>query len=287
MQSLVLELQRLASEDATSLPELLRKALIVAKKLGLPEFASWIDNELNGYPNTIVPAYRKIRGTLRARHPYRGAIPFHIGDADMDLLITTSPCSSGVSDLYALISESNGTEVVASIPHEMKTYLMQIQELPMPLEPIVVIGKNHVSQILDAIRTKVLNWSLELESQGILGENMTFSKQEKEKAHSSITITNFQGVLGDVKSSTLNLKMQIGDITSLTRTLKEKGVGDAEIAELEDAITKDGARDRNLGPEVSKWVGKMTMKAADGSWQIGIGAAGELLATALQLYYDF
>jgi hypothetical protein len=32
--------------------------------------------------------------------------------------------------------------------------------------------------------------------------------------------------------------------------------------------------------------GSMTTKAASGSWQIGVAAAGELLATAIRWYYS-
>ena len=46
------------------------------------------------------------------------------------------------------------------------------------------------------------------------------------------------------------------------------------------AIDKD-----KFGPRVSAWIGKMIGKAAEGSWQIGLGAAGNLLAQAIAKYY--
>jgi hypothetical protein len=41
---------------------------------------------------------------------------------------------------------------------------------------------------IDAVRTRILVWSLELETQGILGDGIVFSKKEKEKATSTPSI---------------------------------------------------------------------------------------------------
>ena len=48
MDSLVLELQRECLAPGVSVTDLLRKALVVARKLGVKDLQSWIENELNG-----------------------------------------------------------------------------------------------------------------------------------------------------------------------------------------------------------------------------------------------
>ena len=55
MSSLVLELQRDAIDPSVSPLNLLRKALIVARKLGIVEFQQWIELELNGYNGQPIP----------------------------------------------------------------------------------------------------------------------------------------------------------------------------------------------------------------------------------------
>lgn len=45
MNSIVIELQQLASEDTCPIATLLRKALIVATKLNLNDFKKWVNNE--------------------------------------------------------------------------------------------------------------------------------------------------------------------------------------------------------------------------------------------------
>ncbi len=67
MASLVQELQRLASSSTSALPELLRKAKLVAFKLGLDDFQKWIDFELEGYKDIKdIPLYRIVHCELRA-----------------------------------------------------------------------------------------------------------------------------------------------------------------------------------------------------------------------------
>lgn len=55
---------------------LLRKAMVAARLLQLPEWATWIGYELQGYPDEIeLPLYRQMRCELKARVPGRGLIP--------------------------------------------------------------------------------------------------------------------------------------------------------------------------------------------------------------------
>jgi len=49
MQPLVLQLQAECLDAGVSILEVLRKALVVARKLSLTEAQAWIEKELNGY----------------------------------------------------------------------------------------------------------------------------------------------------------------------------------------------------------------------------------------------
>ena len=50
MSSLVFELQHDALEEKVHVSSLLRKAIAVARKLGVSDADHWLNNELNGYP---------------------------------------------------------------------------------------------------------------------------------------------------------------------------------------------------------------------------------------------
>lgn len=89
MASLVLELQRDALDKSVSTTDLLRKALVVARKLKVTDLVEWLTHELNGYPEGAdVPEYRKLQGELKVHNPYHGWMPLmmsqHRGGAQHD-----------------------------------------------------------------------------------------------------------------------------------------------------------------------------------------------------------
>ena len=45
---LVIQLQQITADNSTDITELLRKALLVATKLGLKTFRGWVNQELHG-----------------------------------------------------------------------------------------------------------------------------------------------------------------------------------------------------------------------------------------------
>lgn len=63
--SLVRELQREALDSNVPVTDLLRKALVVARKLGIKEFQEWIELELDGYKKGGgIPDYPVVKGTV-------------------------------------------------------------------------------------------------------------------------------------------------------------------------------------------------------------------------------
>lgn len=65
MSSIVIDLQDEILSSDCDIVQILRRAHVIAVKLGLKEFDQWISYELNGYPDqNACPDYRKVRGTL-------------------------------------------------------------------------------------------------------------------------------------------------------------------------------------------------------------------------------
>jgi hypothetical protein len=73
IEKLLGELQELAQAQDTSVLELLRRAKVIATKLGREEDRSWIERELNGYPDGAdIPRYREIPSVLKVKNPFHG-----------------------------------------------------------------------------------------------------------------------------------------------------------------------------------------------------------------------
>jgi hypothetical protein len=181
--SLVLELQREALSHDTKVSPLLRKAKAVAVKLKLEEFRVWVDLELEGYQGREVPAYRLIKGQLKALNPYRGLIPMMFGDPEIAEKVSSHHCRMGLGPIEELVSKHDDTEDTfhVPLPDNLQLSLMQLQgDYPLPC--VLLLPKSGLVRILDSVRNSILDWSLKLEADGILGEGMSFSSQEKEVA---------------------------------------------------------------------------------------------------------
>ena len=268
---------------------------MVATKLDLEPFRTWVSQELQGYGTSDVPEYRYVHAKLKVDNPYHGLIPFLIDDKEMMEKVCNAPIQEPIGSLVDLMKipyEGKG-HLRAPMSPQQTLLLMRMQGKFVQLEPVRTIGRNQVAAILDAVRTKILDWSLQLEADGVIGEGMTFSAEEKQRAQSSITIENFQGILGDVSGSmvTQNLQMCVreGDFASLRAYLSEHGVSTGDIEDLEAAIAVDPkpASSKAFGEKVSAWIGRMVSKASAGVWQVGVGAAGGLLGKALGAHYGF
>ena len=296
----VIQLQEYATDEKHDILELLRKALVVATKLKLPDFKEWLSSELNGYKEngTNIPKYRVIPCHLQAFDPYRGMVLFHIKQDIPEITKLDEECHKvyvhdSVRSLQEMLAQAS-ERIILSFPSETENILMSLQQKDVALRPIRVVPPYLITSIIDTVRNQVLEWALALEEKGILGEGLTFSSKEKGIAEKSMTINNienFQGVLGDVTDSpitqTNNLVVKSGDFSSLTEHLRSEGVEQQDIEELQQAVENDPvpAQPNEFGANVSVWMGKMITKAADRSWNVGVAAAGGLLANALGKYY--
>lgn len=293
--ALVLELQALASNPETDVASLLRKAMLVAGKLKLSDFRSWIDLELNGYKgNATVPEYRKTRGTLHVHNPYHGLQPFIISDEKFADILQKIDIKDPIGNLVHLLENSNDGTLQYPLPDSTVAMLMKGQRGGLGLPPMRLVSSGALATVIDGARTMVLDWSINLENEGILGEGMVFSVEEKDRASKSqnIHIQSFSGILGDVSGSNqieqrITQTVNAGDFGTLSDAIQQLGCNSADIAELETAIASDPAPSsaQSLGPETSNWIGRMVAKAASGGLAVGVGAAGDLLAKAVLMYH--
>lgn len=236
MNSIVLELQAEATGSGTATADLLRKTLVVAAKLKLPELQEWARKELNGYASgDAVPAYRKIRGDLRAQNPYNGSnMPVRLGAETTDL-ISNVEVKQSIGSLEAAISESRQSgHLQMTVSEEVAIGIRQLTNVEW-LVPFLSVSESQIAAIFDAVRNQILEWALRLESEGVLGNGHTFSSQEQQKAVASMqsfNIQTFNGVIGNVADSTVT----VTDYSTVHGQLKALGIGQAERNELESIM---------------------------------------------------
>jgi len=196
LNSLVAELQRDAIDSSVTVATLLRKALVVANKLRVGEFKDWIKLELNGYSSKEnLPKYRVLNGEIKALNPINGLIPVILDDAKFAEKISRMCLSQPLAELER-VANTKDTSSVVMMAFSSKVQAELVRVLNLRYNLYGVIGQSQVASIVEVVRNIVLDWSLELEKDGIVGQGVTFSDEEKEIASTTnYQINNYIGVM--------------------------------------------------------------------------------------------
>jgi len=179
MDSLVLELQRDALDRGIHITDLLRKALLVSRKLKIKDIEAWINNELNGYTENSIPDYRIVYGELKAFNPYRGWLPVMV-DKQWDKAIRQQNIFLSVSQIESLADKSEGGNFVIKFQAAQASVIMQL--IGEQFEPALYVPTHHLIRIIDTTKTKIMEFALDLEDKGILGDGLVFSRDEQIRA---------------------------------------------------------------------------------------------------------
>jgi hypothetical protein len=194
MSSVVVELQRDALNRSFPVSDLLRKALVVSKKLSIGEFEIWLTNELNGYgEGQDVPKYRLVHGEIKGWNPYHGWQPVYFEDTAIAEKLSIRACSQTIAEIESLIGRGQKSKTLQMpFPKELEMKLMR--SMNVQTQVTIIVQESDLVRILDAVRTIVLNWALKLEEDGVKGEELTFTSEEKKSAEKgSYNINNFFG----------------------------------------------------------------------------------------------
>lgn len=226
MASLVLQLQEAVLNKNTKLVDLLRLALVVARKLDIADFEKWLGNELDGYKKRAdLPEYRILRGASRAFNMYHGWQDIGFKEAKPAEVFSTGP----VFDPIAVVEELTlgaQNELIMSYPPDVAHNLLKQAGYGWS-RPSIHFSAAQFSGILDAVRNGVLDWSLKLEKSGVLGEGMTFSNDERQRAQSASTLPVYSATHMTVIQSMTQSQVQQGSPgATQTFTLKTVDVKD-------------------------------------------------------------
>ena len=236
MSSIVIDLQNEITSSECDIVMVLRRAHVIATKLELSEFDQWITNELNGYPNQdACPNYRIVRGVLKGFNPYQGWIPTMISDSELEKMICEVRVPNSISEIVSLCKTSeNG--LVSEFTGEKLKLINELFDSPIQMRYALHLSSSSVSDIVEKVKNTILEWTLKLESEGVLGEGMRFSNEEKQNAQSMPqTINNYFGATNVINAPSENMQIVSGN-ESVTFSY---GNADLAIAEIERAITQE------------------------------------------------
>lgn len=202
MAGLIEEIQAKVLDKSVSTTELLRMVKVAATKLQLDDTAYWVDHELKGYPAEVaVPDYRKTKGQVKSHHP-RWGVRAVGGDPEMLDKLSDQEIREPISQVETLAGDGT-QEVIGRLPERLIAQINEWNGGP-PLDYHVHIGCVVIQNVSQQVRNLILDWATTLERKGILGEGISFSVEEKQKAAAAGT---------SISIGTLNGSLHQGDVT--------------------------------------------------------------------------
>ncbi len=285
MVSLVEELQKDALNHDIKITELLQKSLVVATKLKLDDLATWVRQELDGYGEDEVPKYRELHGAVQVFNPYRGYQPLEFQNLDHAKGFSKMHFNTPIGELeHDLINAQKSGSDAFQVSFSPAVEKMLMDAISYRLQPSLHMNASQFQGVLDAVRKIILEWSLKLEEDGITGEGMSFSSEEKSKAQSvTYNIKNYiEGNIQDSQiqieatnsSQSKTIEFDAGKLADLIKALRgtidvigvdEKGKQElnSEIGTLEAQISSPNPKNTIIGESLSSI--KRILEAASGN----------------------
>lgn len=295
------EIIDLLSGTTPNVSEALYKSKVLAHRLGEKELKAWIDAELQGYASDAdLPIYRtmpmavfgQVTNGFQVHNAQR--LPTHHLDQRMRDFFETSE----VRDSIAVVEEYAYQDGDLSLALRPEFYPALQRGLAGGFVVLRAWGKYGIGsyrQIVVEVRSRLLDLMLQLDDR-LPGDVASSNIKELSK---QLGVTQmFKGAvfgdnvninIGSGSQSQIANTVSKNDFSSLARVLKENGVGEDDINALKGAVEEDGPREseRQYGPKVRQWIGGMIARAGSASWNIGMQAAGGVLASAISNYYGF
>lgn len=291
--------------DNISLTVALNKTKILASRIGNTGLLNWLNRELSGYPNfDSVPDYRKTIGTVKGDVMNVGfqannyPLQFDFGE-DLNKLMTEFKTVDSISTIEGFLvapKNKNNGSLVLRYPDNLKDSLEgMMQNTNGPYFRLLNVGISvplqFANAIIASVKNKLLDFMLALEKEFGMESDISDFKANTTKINyimnNTINNNGDGNVVNTGANSTINATINIskGNKEALVDTLRNNGVDNNDIAELLTVIDTETPEGNGFGTKVNGWFQKMISKSLDGTWQVGIGAAGTLLAEALKAYY--
>lgn len=210
MPTLVERLQQDSLDTKVPVTDLLMRCILAATKLSQNEFADWARCELDGYGKKKLPNYRLVTGTPQAFNPFRGFQDIMFVNPKEKLRVSTMHFNQPISEIEQTLQASDGTPGgVFKVNYHPTTEKKLMDAMNTELKPVLSVSPGQITKIMNAVRKIVLEWSLKLEANGIQGQEVGFSEEEKQRA-SVITYNVKTLIQGSISNSQLQISSPKG-----------------------------------------------------------------------------
>jgi hypothetical protein len=306
----IAEIINLLSDDDQSLVKPFLKAQIFAKRIGNDGLYKWVVQELNGYEiESELPSYRKAKCNDFAVLKQNGRLTI---EQTLPLTSFSEEIRSMMLKFRVYNSIKSLEGIVATDPKGALNKLYGADFCQMLSNDLKQQGLNfgvhslrtqvqvfELSEVLTNIRSKLLELMLELE-EDFPNIDTELETREIDKQAVNQTINFYMNKIrikttgdgntvntGDNSTVINNAVVTKGNKEVLKKFLVENGVSNEDVTHLAEIIDEEASVTTltKFGPKVGAWIQMMIGKAVSGGWEIGVGAAGSILAQGILKYY--
>jgi AbiTii len=238
--SLLRQIQDAAIDSSVDLPTLLRKCKVLAARLGNDDFKRWIDSELSGYTRKEdLPQYRVLK--VNSKGHFGGPFGSGLRNADIPLSLIREDFRESLGHSYlmqpiagiaSLAAKESGTLQEPWNPDIVAHFGRDIYEEMVCMQAWKVIPASSLVAALDTVRTRVLNFVLEIEAQNpAAGEAMANEKPLPQETVQNIFNTYITGPVQNLAAGSSNVTQ---------RAKWQEGVDPQLFHKLLDAVRTSG-----------------------------------------------
>ncbi len=285
------------SDSKGSLTDALLKTKVLLHQIGKKELATWVTNELSGYPDDqpgSVPPYRVVGMQV---HGHVTNMAWQMTDYILPILHLPKKRQQD-------LTECRFTESIASIeamapkPGQLRRPLPAefggtIQKVLTPGTHVVSawceLNMIQVENIVTQVRSRLLDFVLELkDAVGDIPE-----KELPQKAATVDTGSMFHMAIYNtggtviVGSTNIQVTNKQGDIEGLLKEVAKLGYDKTELEELRQAVLEDkskGEKPTITEGETSKWYMKALKKVGKGVVDAGVDVVSKVISESLKNY---
>lgn len=298
------EIQASLISDEPNLGSVLLKLRLLAARLGSDILGDWVKHEMSGYPKDVeLPDYRVVGVSFKGT--FSGPFNSGINNAPIPTALveklagehwTNHRVREGIAAIDDLVRSAQES---GSLGLDCSNLILLLQgkiyENYACNDVRGTISRSSLVQIQNEVKSRALELTIELEkavpaaAEIILGPQSSdnFDNKQVSKIINQTIYGNYTEISNSGDGANIEVIAIQGNPEAFEKVLKDSGISQDSAKELSEIVKSESpeSKDEPLGTKAKKWLLDNLKKAEDGTWQVGVSVATDVIKSAVKGYY--